>query len=149
MSRATIRRALVLLVTAACVAPGPARAERTVRGTIRVATGTPVSDGQARPQRCLHALDDGFQGTFGWVLDVTGGATFALDGTSPLTDVDIDFFRTLTPCQSDPDVATYPDDETYDNQTGDESGAVPPFATAAIVTMRNGPPDATFVYSEA
>jgi hypothetical protein len=139
------RAAAALALCAMSLAHVGARADE-VTGSILVSTGTPVSDGNSRPERCAYQLDPiGGQGVFGWVIEgVTPNHLFTLKAGSTATDVDIDFFRALTPCSSDPDKTT----PEHDNRTGNETGVVPPHSTVAIVTLRNGPPGATFTYSD-
>ncbi len=137
-----MRTLIIAAVLTAGLVPGAASATNTT-GTVLLPTGTAVSDGNARPARCTYQLDQ--QGIFGWVItELTPGAVFELDGTGPVADVDIDFFRVVTTCDQDP-IRTA---EEHDNRTGDEKGVVPQGATAAIVTLRTGV-NVAFTYEES
>lgn len=114
-------------------------------GYVEIPTGTPVSNGNARPARCAYQADPELQGVFGFIVtDVTPGMWFRLNAKTSLTDVDIDFFRKLTPCDQDPDKTS----QEHNNKSGNEQGLIPEDATLAIVTMRQGPPTAEFEYLE-
>lgn len=136
--------ALLLLVA---LVPAGARADDTVvRGFVDIATGTPASNGNARPARCLYQLDPSLNGHVGFVIErVIPASEFTLKRvTGTAADFDIDFFQYLTGCDEDP-VKTEVD---YDNRSGNEHGFIPDDADLAIVTMRSGQPQSTFVFTE-
>lgn len=144
-----MRTLIAAAILAALLVPGSARAGH-VSGTVMVPTGTLVSDGNARPERCAYQADPAQgQGVFGWVItEVTPGAQFWLRGNSDLTaddlgDVDIDFLHAMTTCDQDANKTA----EEHDNRTGDEHGIVPEGATSAIVTLRTGV-NVPFTYHE-
>jgi len=126
------------VVAAAALTLVPAQAAPT-NGTVLL-----PSAGTARAQRC-----DGVpNGTFGYVLDVTGGADFTLtaDGGDDVNDFDIAFYKSITACTADADAVAAEGDHTP--VAGDESGNVPPDAEVAIVTLYVGTPNSAFTYTE-
>lgn len=143
--KSIVRLTIAMACAIASFAHPAVAGNEDVTGTIRIATGTPASNGNSRPERCAYQADKSLQGLFGWVIeDVTPDMVFTVTATTPATDVDVDFFRSLTPCDYDPDKAA----PEHDNHTGNERGVVPETAKLVIITLRNGPPTAGFLYHE-
>jgi hypothetical protein len=119
----TLIASTLLALSAALLPAGAdlASSTPTVSGTIVVPVGA------ARVQRCVHGSVA--NGTFGWVMNVTGGRNFTLTTGAPtIDDVNIGFYTSLSPCQGAANVAG-----NYLNSFGNESGQVPLSATKAIV----------------
>lgn len=141
-----MRKLWIAAALAASLVPSLGHATEAA-GKVLVATGTAVSDGNSRPARCAYAADPVTgNGVFGYVINnVTPGAEFALRATGTLSDPDIDFFKTLTPCDADANKTVF----EHDNHSGSrEDGPVPDGATVAIVTLRTGA-NVSFTYTEA
>lgn len=103
------------------------------------------SAGAARVQRCVATTDpaSGYgQGVAGWTLPVTAGMAFTLTAEDGISDFDIAFYSTLTPC------AQGASSVGHTNVTGDEQGMVPVEATVGIITLYAGVPAASFTYRE-
>lgn len=143
---ATLTFALLALAGAA-----PSSAELT--GDVPAVSGTiVVPAGAARAQRCAQGY--AVNGTFGWILSVTPGKLFSLTTPAPsLDDVNIGFYKTITPCDQSANIAG-----SYTNAPGNESGVVPALATKAIIYSASLPappehtgharPNTPFTYTE-
>lgn len=141
--------ASTLLALAAGLAPAAA----DISGEASIAGGTlVVPSGAARAQRCANGSVP--NGTFGWILNVTGGKLFSLTTPTPaIDDVNIGFYISLTPCDAAANIAG-----AYSNSFGNESGVVPSNATKAIIYSGSVPappehsgyarPNTPFVYTE-
>lgn len=146
-----MKRTLIASALALCAGLLPAGAEfigdtPAVNGTVVVPIGA------ARAQRCVHGSVA--NGTFGWVMSVTGGKIFSLTTGAPtIDDVNIGFYTSLSNCQGAANVAG-----NYVNSFGNEGGIVPSTATRAIVYTGSIPvfpehagyarPNVAFTYTE-
>lgn len=123
-----------------------------VVGTIGVGHADPVEGtillptaGAGRVQRCAWTTGGENQGVFGYTVDVTPGAAFALSAANPDTDdFDIAFYKEVNACEEDANVV----DAQHENGEGDEAGAVPADATQAVIMLFTGLPNAAFTYTE-
>jgi hypothetical protein len=129
--------AIAVMAIAATMAPAEAENKD---GTVLLPTL-----GNAVAARCTPDQP----GVFGEIIDVTAGATFTLTATddgAELQDLDITFYKNMTPCEEDADAVAEEGD--HENVAGDEAGAVPEDAAVAIVHLWAGA-NASFSYTES
>lgn len=141
--RTAVRAAFAAALALAVLLAATPAAEAASGGAI-----VPVF-GVSRLARCAHTALAGTpaqRNVLGRVLKVTPGAAFALRATrsQAVDDFDVDFHRSLRPCEQDANVTRLP----HEHVDGNEFGIVPGDARAATITLQRGAPAATFTYTE-